>query len=413
MKNINRLVGILCIGIILQVFLFYVYITLIGVQISILQIIVLCVIGIVINGIVITAIYKSHSVDADRVSKLTSKYELTIILFNLLKNLSHEEDTHKIYESILRAAAKAIPSCEFGSIILEKDNKMRFEASFGFNHDYLELVELDIEDTALYKMTNGKMDHAIIVSDILTVNDANMEEENIQIFRKIGIDRIRSTITAPISVGNSVIGSINLDSSLTDCFDEEDIETLEIFALEVGKFVQLHQMNELNRKMSRYDDLTKTFNRGYCKGEIKQLLEADKPFSIVSIDLNRLKVINDAYGHDIGDVYLLTFVQITNIFIDKNVFFSRYGGDEFILIFPHADLVAIHVVMEDISNYLKMHPIEKNEEQIKVSFSYGIASYPDDTRTYDELLKIADGRMYISKNKYKESQLNNDVVNNL
>lgn len=410
MRNRNRLIGILITGIILQVFLFYSYIAFLGVQISFIQVIILSAIGIVINGLIILTIYKSHAIDAERVNKLTSKYELTIILFNLLKGLSHEEDTHKIYESILKAAARAIPSCEFGSIILAKEGKMRFESSFGFNHDYLELVELDIENTALYKKTNGKMDHAIIVSDILSVNDANQDEENVRIFKKIGIDRIRSTITAPISVGNSVIGSINLDSSLADCFNEEDIETLEIFALEVGKFVQLHQMNELNRKMSRYDDLTKTYNRGYCKSEIKQLLAKGMPFSIVSIDLNRLKVINDAYGHDIGDVYLLTFVQITNIFIDKNVFFSRYGGDEFILIFPHADLVAIKVVLEDISNYLKMHPIEKNKELINVSFSYGIASFPEDTRTYDELLKIADGRMYESKNKYRESLLDKKDV---
>lgn len=403
MQNMNRLVGIVFAGIAVQFFVLWAILSGFSFSVTFLHIFVLTISVLCINGIILLAVYKSHSVDTNRVKKLASKYELTIILFNLLKSLSHEEDTHKIYESILRAAAKSIPSCEYGSIILSRNGKMIYEASFGFNHEYLKIIELNLEDTALYKMTNGKMDHAIIVKDIINVNDKAENKDNIEIFKKIGIDKIKSTVSAPISVGDRVIGSINLDSIVQNCFDEEDIETLEIFALEVGKFVQLHQMNELNRQMSRYDDLTKTYNRAYCKGEIKQLIESKIPFHIVSVDLNGLKIINDAFGHDLGDVYLLNFVQITQVFIPQNVIFSRYGGDEFILIFPRTEILSIQVVMEDIAKYLKAHPVEKEGKTITISFSYGISSFPEETTSYDELLKIADAKMYEAKKHYRET----------
>lgn len=406
MTNNKRLIGIFIFGIITLILSLRFFMQIQQIEVSFIQTIMVALLCFVVFSAMMYTVYKSHSVDMKRVDKLATKYELTMILYDLLKKLAHEEDTHSIYESILLAASKAIPSCEFGSIILSKDDKMVFEASFGFKHDYLQLIEFDVEETALYKNTEGKMDRAIIIPEILSINEEESTKEFVDILKKIGVDKIRSTISAPIFVGDINIGSINLDSTTSNCFDEQDIETLEIFALEVSKFVQLHRVNELNRKMSRYDDLTQIFNRGFCKKEIKQLIEKKTPFKIVSADLNRLKFINDEYGHDIGDQYLLSFVNITKLFIDEQVIFSRYGGDEFMLVFPQTDLLAVKVIMDDITNYLNTHLIEDNDKSITVSFSYGIASFPEDTVTYDDLLKIADARMYEAKSIYKGASIN-------
>jgi len=409
MTNNKRLIGIVLFGIGLNFIMFRFFIQLLGIDVSFVQTMVLGLVNLVVLGALLFGIFKMHSVDVKRVDKLSSKYELTVILYDLLKKLANEEDTHSVYESILMAAAKAIPTCEFGSIILMHNEKMVFEASFGFNEDYLGLIEFDIAETALYKQTQGKMDRAILIPDILSINQEESSKKFVEVLKQIGVANIRSTIAAPIYVGDINIGSINLDSSVPNCFTEEDIETLELFGLEVSKFVQLHRISEMNRKMSRYDDLTKIFNRGYCKKEIKRLIKEQVSFVLVSLDLNRLKFINDEYGHDVGDNYLLTFVKMSKIFIQENVIFSRYGGDEFILVFPEADQLSVKVVMDDICNYMNTHSIDVIDQNIYVSFSYGIALYPEDSTAYDELLKLADARMYIAKNDYKNN-LNNAKI---
>lgn len=325
------------------------------------------------------------------------KHQLTSILYDLLKALADMENQNDVYKMVLDAAKKAIPSAKFGSVIMSNNGRFKFESSFGFKHEYLELIELNIEDTALYISTNGKMDKSVIISDILAINSGDIEKETIDLFLKAGVSKIRSTVSAPISIGKITVGCINLDSDRVNCFKKDDKEMLELFAYEVSKVVELHQTLELNKNMSRIDDLTKIYNRGYSNQIIKELIVDKKPFVLVSVDLDNLKVTNDVYGHDAGDRLIVNFVNNMKLFLPNEVLFSRYGGDEFVLIFEGKTVLEASVVMEDAKKFFEAYTIENDLAPIYVSFSYGVSSYPDETGTYDQLLKLADTRMYEQK----------------
>ncbi len=325
----------------------------------------------------------------------------TTILYELLKELAGMENKEEIYHRILEAALEAIPSGSMGSILLKHDDYYIYESSKGFNHEYLELIQLKEEETSLYKLTDGKMDRTAVVKDIQMLNAGDIDEVQIDLFSKAGSNKVKSSITAPIKLKQHVIGMISLDSTNVNEFDQDDVEILELFAFEVSKFVQMHETMELNLIMSRYDELTHICNRRYGREQLKRFIKMETPFVLVSVDLNNLKEVNDMYGHDVGDALIKCFVNNAKLFIGNDVVLSRYGGDEFWMIFPNHTALEARVILDDIKNYLLNQVIIKEGPPISVSFSYGLVEFPQEATNYDELLKIADQRMYENKRKHK------------
>lgn len=401
MKNRDKIILLSC-GIVVAQFLasYFAYVTIPN-DSSLLKIAVIMILNwlIAIIGLYIT--FNDYSNIFVGLNSFYGQYQTTVILYDLLKKLADVDEPKDIYQQIIESAAEAIPKATSGSVIMGKYGKMVYEASYGFKHEYLELIELDIHDTALYKLTEGKMDRPVIVPDILSINNHNTDEAKADMYVKAGADKIRSSISAPIIIAKAVEGSINLDSPEPNCFKESDIEILELFALEVGKFVQLHQTLELNQNMSRFDTLTNIYNRGYCEQAIKELMNNDNKFILISADLNNLKEVNDMYGHEVGDLLITSFVNNMRLFLPDDVVFARYGGDEFIFVFPNYDELNALVVMDDASNYFENHVIKDQGPPVSVSFCYGVSRFPAESQDYDELLKLADDRMYKQKRKYK------------
>lgn len=336
--------------------------------------------------------------------KLNSRYELVSILYDLLKEISELEEPEKVYGVILDAAIQAIPKANRGTIILSKNEKAVYEAAIGFDMCYLDLIELSIEETALYIGTHGKMDHAVITNDIIKTTNTNLDRTTLELLIKAGVETIRSSIAVPIKVNKKTIGSINLDSERINSFTEKDAQVLEIFSYEVSRIVQLYQVMEENIKNSRFDDLTHIINRGYGSKLFKAMIEEHKAFLLVSIDLNKLKITNDQYGHDSGDEVICSFVNNMKLFIDERVVFARYGGDEFILLFQGYNYTEVAVIMDDAQHFFVNHGIKKDGHDIGVSFSYGIVEFPKEATNYEQLLKLADERMYIHKRMFENKK---------
>ena len=356
----------------------------------------------ILNTYALAYIFKDYTSLFKSLKRFDRDHNTTKILYELLKELAVMENKKDIYDRILEAALDAIPSGDMGSILLKHDDHYVYESSKGFKHDYLELIQLREEETSLYKLTNGKMDRTAVINNIQHLNNSDMEEVQVDLFLKAGTKKAKSSITAPIKLRQHVIGMISLDSTHINRFNQNDIEILELFAFEVSKFVQMYETMELNLIMSRYDELTKISNRRYGREQVKHLMKTETPFVMVSIDLNNLKEVNDMYGHDIGDALIQGFVKNAKLFIGKEVIMSRYGGDEFIMIFPNHTSLEARVILEDLSNFLLNQPIVNEGPPITVSFSYGVVEYPIETSDYDKLLKVADNRMYKNKRKNRE-----------
>jgi len=119
--------------------------------------------------------------------------------------------------------------------------------------------------------------------------------------------------------------------------------------------------------------------------------------SIVFIDIDRFKNINDQYGHEAGDYVLINLVRFLEKQLRKTDLIGRRSGDEFLLLLEESDLGFSEKIMKNIKSELKCSKLSVGYEKIYVDISYGIVSTSEGKYDVDTLLKIADERMYKNK----------------
>ena len=164
-------------------------------------------------------------------------------------------------------------------------------------------------------------------------------------------------------------------------------------ALSVQLKEELQNMDTL-RQMADRDALTGVFSRKSMLERIEILLQSQQVFSVVFIDLDHLKKINDEKGHDAGDRYLISFAAELGRRMRSSDILSRVGGDEFVILMPGCDSLSAAKRMEDIRNSLP----RSSMEQEGFRFSFGVAGRtPDSAENAAQLLKEADRNMYRDK----------------
>jgi diguanylate cyclase len=122
-----------------------------------------------------------------------------------------------------------------------------------------------------------------------------------------------------------------------------------------------------------------------------------RPFSMLLFDLDRFKMLNDNYGHDIGDKVLLGISQIAKTTLRTSDWLSRWGGEEFLAILPDTDENGALKIAERLREEIEKFSISFNDQKINTSASIGIANYPRDGDTSDFLVKAADAALYEAK----------------
>ncbi|ALV24281.1 diguanylate cyclase [Campylobacter iguaniorum] len=163
--------------------------------------------------------------------------------------------------------------------------------------------------------------------------------------------------------------------------------------------------NEHLKRLSITDQLTELPNRRYAMQTLdmlwKESLEYNFPLSVLMMDLDHFKEINDTYGHDAGDIVLKTVVIALKDSVRTDDVICRLGGDEFLLICPNTKLEGAIQVGNTILKNVKMLNIKLKETTCKAHISIGIASKTDSMTSYNELIKQADTQVYNAKHNGK------------
>ncbi len=184
-----------------------------------------------------------------------------------------------------------------------------------------------------------------------------------------------------------------------------------VIFLFIGYFeYQIYSIESLNRQqflsgLAYYDPLTGLSNRARCQEEMLIAGSDHRNYMIISIDLDNLKTINDAYGHDAGDKYLKLFADMLSSSFRSTDITGRMGGDEFIVILYGQNLVDANSRMKDLQT--KFSRAHFGQAGITYGFSYGIASdmeFPG--QDAEKIYTIADIRMYEMKRKRHQENSN-------
>jgi TonB family protein len=168
-----------------------------------------------------------------------------------------------------------------------------------------------------------------------------------------------------------------------------------------------HRISSVREELAYRDDLTGLFNRRLLdqllEGWWDDLLTPDEKLSLIMIDLDGFKQVNDRYGHLAGDTVLRSIAQILVKHFRKGDVITRFGGDEFVVLLPAAPASEAAAISERARQAIAEHRFVSEHDgepiEVPVSFSIGVASYPDDGETGPQLLDMSDRRLYEQKRK--------------
>lgn len=158
-----------------------------------------------------------------------------------------------------------------------------------------------------------------------------------------------------------------------------------------------------HRSLSNSDSLTGLYNRAYFEeflaAEIRRSQRYSKSFAIGMVDIDRFKNFNDTYGHAAGDEALKLVAGILRRAVRRSDLVVRYGGEEMVIVMPETTLNQARSRLEAIRAAVAAEAIKlpKRDERVRVTVSAGVASWPTDAENPDDLLHVADARLFHAK----------------
>jgi diguanylate cyclase (GGDEF)-like protein len=207
----------------------------------------------------------------------------------------------------------------------------------------------------------------------------------------------RSFIACPSVISDKIVGVIYVASSYTKAFSQNDIDFLQVLTNQFGVFYLYYKEYSKTLDLAIKDGLTGLYTHRYFQELLNQELEKAKsysyPLTLLMIDTDKFKQYNDTFGHPEGDKLLKNIANILTKNVRKNDYVCRYGGDEFAIILVNTKKQDAYYIAERIR---QSYSVLKKED-IQVSASIGIASYPDDAITKDDLIRKADEALYEAK----------------
>jgi diguanylate cyclase (GGDEF)-like protein len=197
-------------------------------------------------------------------------------------------------------------------------------------------------------------------------------------------------------------------------FKPEHEQVVEIFTAQMSLLMANLSAREKILNLADTDYLTGIWNKRSLRRQL--LLETERartlkvPLSVLVLDIDDFKQINDILGHTIGDVVLSEFCGAVRESLRPPDFFARFGGDEFVVILPHTDRVGAAAVAERILEKVNGLTVTTDEETaVRCSVSIGVGTFRDQDTGANEMVRRADERLYIAKRRGKNRIVADDV----
>lgn len=308
------------------------------------------------------------------------------------------EDMHSIFLTVLDYVLKILGNANFGSIhAITKDGKVEIVASRGYEGTYCNEFSIPLEYAFWYRQSKGKTKEPLIIEPEIIANAWHLGE--------LMDLKIKSVISAPLYVEGNLYGFINIDSRKKNNFKPHDLKIISKIKLQVEVCLLARLRYEKTIAESRADCLTGFHSRTHfsllASHTLAQAKRNNIQLILVMLDIDDLKSVNDKYGHQSGDLVIMAISDAIKKETRKPDIIGRYGGDEFIGLFPETSTDSIELCLNRSLDCLKKEPVCLEETELVVSFCYGCAKYPEEGHTLDELIKIADAKLYTMKESKK------------
>lgn len=317
------------------------------------------------------------------------KRQLLTSIVRVTKAITSDVDFSKVFQTFI-AELQSLVHFDRASITIAEGDRIRFLAVYPDTP-----VELQAGKT--YPLKNSatgwvlKERRTLIQTDIADQGLSPIDS----IKSKAGL---RSSIHVPLISKGEVFGSLNLSSCKPNGYGEKEREILEQLADQIAGAIWSSQLYAKVEQRARMDELTGLYNRRYFEECLDQEIDRHSRYggtlSLVILDLDSFKTYNDIHGHLAGDKILNQIGHLIKRTVRRIDLAFRYGGDEFALILPQTGVEQAYIVAERVRKRISSAIPAK---QLPFTASFGLATWPGDGATADELCHAADHALYYAK----------------
>lgn len=332
-------------------------------------------------------------------------------LNTLIQTALTAELDESLYQQFLETAVEVIPAAQAGSLMLRSGDKtFHFVAAVNFDLDELRQVYFHVDDIEELER------EPLVLRNLAERPMRLVKSDQLVRYATDNSDQIKATLSIPVLLGNTVVALFNLDNfDDPAAFNGEAIAMGQIFAGQIAALLQrfeleraLAQEREALKRLAFYDPLTGLPNRALLDERIRFTLAScernGQAAALLFLDIDNFKNINDALGHDIGDLFLKAVAQRLNSLLRDGDTLARWGGDEFVILLSNLSKPeeAAYAAQKLIA--AMREPFHVESHTLSGSVSIGIDTYPP-SKSADVLIKHADTALYRAKAAGKASYL--------
>ncbi len=223
------------------------------------------------------------------------------------------------------------------------------------------------------------------------------------------IEDAKSAMLIPMISHGRVIGVLLAESTKVNYFTETDQKVSSILAASAAMAYENSRLHAELEKMVVIDDLTRVYNYRYfserLNDEIRRAARYRQPLSLIMVDIDWFKRMNDSHGHEAGNIVLRGVAEVISHTIRDTDVVARYGGEEFVVILPQTVQSDAKVIAERIREQVETTTFGAGSQygELHATVSVGTTTYPDNGHSEDQLVQLVDQAMYLAKGKGKNA----------
>ncbi len=317
------------------------------------------------------------------------------------KSLTSTLDLREVLHLIMHRIGQLFPVTHCAILLLEDSNDhLYYEIASGVHSEKVKNIR--------YARGEGLAGRSLLHGEVVEVDDLEKDTSSGAELLSANIKGARAALYIPVKFKNRVIGILEL-------VDDEP------GAIATGE--KRHVVNSISnfvavaadsaRSYSRIqhlvivDELTGLYNAAYLLDFLDYEMERAKRYkaelSVVFFDMDYFKKVNDTYGHLVGSRLLTEIGQLVKLGVRKADVATRYGGDEFVLVLPNTPKEGAIIVAQNIRTAINNQTfLTEQGHKIKISASFGLASFPNDGDSKLKVLQLADKAMYKAKEEGRD-----------